>query len=104
MEEFYVPAIAILTFTDARDEGISSEAVENHLRAKQQDLAAFLSRNGIKVVDPLKQLESKRRTWYGIRSLREIDEVIRILAGEQVDAVIVGSWTWSPPSARGNGG
>jgi len=91
------PTVAIVTFTDARDEGISSEAVESHLRTKQEELALFLSQNGIDVVDPLEQLGRGSRSWYGIRSLKEIDEVVRLLGGAHIDAVIVGAWTWSPP-------
>ncbi len=91
------PIVAIVTFTDARDEGISSDAVEKHLKRKQEELQSFLTDNGVSVVDPLKVLRKSGSRWYGIRTLAEIDAVVRMLAEERVDAVIVGSWTWSPP-------
>ncbi|TFG60506.1 MAG: hypothetical protein E4H36_11975 [Spirochaetales bacterium] len=94
---FFKPSVAILTFTDARDEGISSTEVENHLRRNQAELKTFLERNGITVIDPLAELRGSNSAWYGLRSLKDIDEAVKILSGRQVDALIIGSWTWSPP-------
>jgi L-fucose isomerase-like protein len=91
------PVVAILTFTDAREEGISSQEVERLLRNKQGELAAFLREGGIEVIDPLASLRARDSPWYGLRSLREIDQVVRQLLGQEVDAVVVGAWTWSPP-------
>jgi len=95
--EFAKPRVAILTFTDAREEGISSEAVERFLRGKQEELDGFLAREGVEVIDPLQSLRPKDSKWYGLRSLKEIEEVVRLLASQRIDAVIVGAWTWSPP-------
>lgn len=91
------PTVAILTFTDAREEGISSQAVERLLRAKQGELAGFLREAGLEVIDPLGSLRGPDSPWYGLRSLREIDQVVRSLQAREVDAVVVGAWTWSPP-------
>lgn len=96
-DSFFKPAAAILTFTDARDEGISSTEVENHLRTKQAELKTFLEKNGITVIDPLAELRGKDSAWYGLRSLKDIDLAIKHLSGRQVDALIIGAWTWSPP-------
>jgi L-fucose isomerase-like protein len=91
------PRVAILTFTDAREEGISNDAVERLLRAKQAELAACLREAGVEVVDPLESLRGPSSPWYGLRSLREIDQVVRSLQSREVDAVVIGAWTWSPP-------
>ena len=95
--EAWKPRAAILTFTDAREEGISSDAVERFLRSKQQELARFLEEGGIEVIDPLSSLRGNSSPWYGLRSLREIDQVVHHLLGQEVDAVVIGAWTWSPP-------
>ncbi len=97
MIDYFKPRVAILTFTDARDEGISSDTVERRLEAQQEELSLFLQRQGIYVVNPLSNLKSKKRSWYGIRNLGEVGEVVQILNKESVDAVIIGAWTWSPP-------
>ena len=91
------PRIAIVTFTDMRDEGISNDAVERHLRTRQEELAGFLSSHGIEAVDPLRELRAGGSPWYGVRSFAEIDALIRILGSAPVDGAIIGSWTWSPP-------
>ena len=81
MDTLNTPTVAIVTFTDARDEGISSEAVESHLRTKQEELALFLSQNGIEVVDPLEQLGRGSRSWCarvpGSRPLRSRSHIRR---------------------------
>ena len=97
MIDYFKPRVAILTFTDARDEGISSDTVERHLKAKQEELSSFLQSQGIHVVNPLSKLKSEERSWYGIRNLCEVGQVVQILNKEAVDAVIIGAWTWSPP-------
>jgi L-fucose isomerase len=95
--ELAKPRVAILTFTDAREEGISSEAVERFLRAKQEELGRFLAQEGAEVIDPLRVLRPKDSKWYGLRSLKDIDNIVGGLSGQKIDAVIVGAWTWSPP-------
>jgi hypothetical protein len=57
--ELAKPRVAILTFTDAREEGISSEAVERFLQAKQEELGRFLAQEGAEVIDPLRVLRPK---------------------------------------------
>jgi L-fucose isomerase-like protein len=96
-DDFYTPVVAILTFTDARNEGISSDTVEKHLRKKQLELKHFLENNSIRVVDPLPEIRDSHSPWYGIRNLSEIDAIISILSCKKIDAVIIGSWTWAPP-------
>lgn len=96
-DSFFKPSAAILTFTDARDEGISSAEVENHLKNKQAELKAFLENNNVTVIDPLSELRGRDSTWYGLRGLKDIDEAVKRLSGRQVDALIIGAWTWSPP-------
>ena len=91
------PRVAILTFTDAREEGIADETVERFLRAKQEELGSFLRLNDIEVVDPLDSFRPQGARWYGLRSLREVDAVVAALQGQRIDAVIIGAWTWSPP-------
>jgi L-fucose isomerase-like protein len=91
------PRVAILTFTDAREEGIADEQVERFLRAKQEELGSFLSRNEVEVVDPLSSFRPAGARWYGLRSLREVASVVAVLQGQRIDAVIIGAWTWSPP-------
>lgn len=91
------PQVALITFTDMRDEGISSEAVEKHLRNKQEELARFLENNDIAAIDPLKELRTGKSIWYGVRSFQEIDRLIGVLSKYRIDAAIIGSWTWSPP-------
>jgi len=95
--EAWKPKAAILTFTDAREEGISSDAVEKFLRDKQAELGRILSAGGVEVIDALQDLRGPSARWYGLRSLREIDAVARSLAAREVDAVVIGAWTWSPP-------
>jgi hypothetical protein len=48
------------------------------------------------VIDALQDLRGRDAKWYGLRSLREIDAVVRGLATREVDAVVIGAWTWSP--------
>jgi L-fucose isomerase-like protein len=91
------PRVAIVTFTDMRDEGISNDEVERHLRSRQEDLAGFLEANGIEAVDPLRELRAGGSPWYGVRSFAEVEAVVRIAAAAGVDAAVIGSWTWSPP-------
>ncbi len=91
------PRIAILTFTDDRDVGISSERVEKHLRLKQEELKKFLTVNNVIVYDPLHELRKANSIWYGVRNLKDIDNLISILSRYEIDAAIIGAWTWSPP-------
>lgn len=91
------PRVAVVTFTDMREEGISSEAVERHLRERQEELTKLLAKNGIEPVDPLRELRAGGSPWYGVRSFAEIDLLIGILGRGRIDGVIIGSWTWSPP-------
>ncbi len=91
------PRVALVTFTDMREEGISSEAVEKHLRARQEELAGFLRANGVEAVDPLAELRSGSSPWYGVRSFQEIDLLMGILGRSRIDGAVIGSWTWSPP-------
>lgn len=95
--EWETPRVALVTFTDMREEGISSEAVEQHLRDKQNELAAFLGANGVAAVDPLRELRTDSSPNYGVRSFSEIDLLMGILSKSRIDAAIIGSWTWSPP-------
>lgn len=91
------PRVAVVTFTDMRDEGISSDAVERHLRERQEELARFLAANGVEAVDPLHELRGVGSPWYGVRSFAEVDLLMGILGRGSIDGVIIGSWTWSPP-------
>jgi L-fucose isomerase len=91
------PRVALVTFTDMRDEGISSEAVERQLRNKQEELASFLRAKGIEAVDPLAELRAGSSAWYGVRSFQEIDRLMGIMGIQGAEAAIIGSWTWSPP-------
>jgi len=93
------PRIAIVTFTDDRDVGIADETVENLLRKKQNEVKDFLKKNSIDVIDPLLEIKKdKDNFWYGLRKITEVNEAASILNNKyEVDAVIIGSWTWSPP-------
>ena len=89
------PKIAIVTFTDDRDVGVSSKEVENHLRRKQDEVKNFLISNNIDIFDPLDELREKDSVWYGIRTLRDVSSIISILSKYEIDAAIIGAWTWS---------
>ena len=91
------PTIAIVTFTDDRDDGISSPEVEQFLRDKQGELKRFLKLNNVDVVDPLEGLRKNEEGWYGIRNLKDVKEVADILSGNSFEGVIIGAWTWAPP-------
>lgn len=93
------PRIALVTFTDDRDVGIADEAVENHLRKKQNEIKSFLEKNSIEAIDPLLEItRDKNNFWYGLRKIKEVNETALILNNKyDVDAVIIGAWTWSPP-------
>ncbi|MHB1346493.1 MAG: hypothetical protein ACYCXK_03280 [Candidatus Humimicrobiaceae bacterium] len=93
------PRIAIVTFTDDRDAGIADESVENLLRKKQSEIKSFLERNSIDVIDPLPEIKKdKNNFWYGLRKITEVNEAASILNNKyEVDGVIIGAWTWSPP-------
>ena len=61
--------VGVVTFTDPRDTGLAVER-ESYLRQSHQALARLLSRNGAKVVDPMKSL---RKGWtesdmFGLRT------------------------------------
>ena len=92
-----MPRVALVTFTDMRDEGISSDAVEKLLRGKQEELAGFLRGNRIDALDPLAKLRSGASPWYGVRSFQEIDRLLEVPGMRGAEAAIIGSWTWSPP-------
>jgi len=91
------PVIAIVTFTDARDEGISNPEVEEHLRKRQGELKTFLEEHDISVIDPLEHLRGRDSSWYGIRGINDIGKTVDILSHQRVDGVIIGTWTWSSP-------
>jgi L-fucose isomerase-like protein len=91
------PNIAIVTFTDDRDVGLYSKEVETHLRNKQMELKKFLTSHDVNVIDPLSELRKKDSVPYGIRNLGDIKGVLAYLINRNVEAVIIGSWNWSPP-------
>ena len=91
------PKIAIITFTDDRDVGVSNPEVERMLKKKQEILKNFLEKNMVEVVDPLADVNLETCEWYGIRNIPEIHKVTRFLSEKEPDAAIIGAWTWSPP-------
>jgi L-fucose/D-arabinose isomerase len=91
------PEVAIITFTDDREDGISSPEVESFLEQKQMELKEFLELNGIDVADPLGELRKDSKGWYGVRNLEDVDGIIRILSNYSFEGVIIGAWTWSSP-------
>jgi L-fucose isomerase-like protein len=95
--ENFIPTIAIITFTDDRDVGVSSPEVENYLKHKQSELKNYLSDSGIDVIDPLAELRKNSDDWYGVRKLQDINNIISILSKYNIDGIIIGAWTWSPP-------
>ncbi|MCG2788836.1 MAG: hypothetical protein L6405_02665 [Actinomycetia bacterium] len=95
--ENFIPTIAIVTFTDDRDVGVSSPEVENYLKYKQSELRNYLASNEINVIDPLAELRKNSDEWYGLRNLQDIKNIISILSKYDVDGIIIGAWTWSPP-------
>ncbi|MCL4385848.1 MAG: hypothetical protein M1326_05990, partial [Cyanobacteria bacterium] len=72
MENFML-TIAIVTFTDDRDVGVSSPAVENYVKHKQSELKDYLESNEINVIDPLAELRKNSDEWYGLRNLQDIN-------------------------------
>ena len=98
MDEDRKPSVAILTFTDAREEGISSDAVETVPAREAGGTGPHLERRrGGGDRRPAGPARRRNPKWYGLRSLREIDAVVRGLQAREVDAVVIGAWTWSPP-------
>ncbi|MHB8278202.1 MAG: hypothetical protein ACYDIA_11180, partial [Candidatus Humimicrobiaceae bacterium] len=95
--ENFIPNIAIITFTDDRDVGVSSPEVENYLKHKQSELKNYLASNDIDVIDPLAELRKNSDDWYGVRNLQDINNIISILPKYNIDGIIIGAWTWSPP-------
>lgn len=91
------PRIAIVTFTDDRDVGLYSKEVEGRLRKKQEELKRYLAAGNITVIDPLNEIRKKSSIPYGIRNLQDIERVLACLLSQNVDAVIIGAWNWSPP-------
>lgn len=91
------PRIAIITFTDDRDVGLYSRDVENRIRKKQSLLKAFLTEQGIEVIDPLGEMRSRDEIPYGIRNRGDIEKALSMLLGQNVHGIIIGSWNWSPP-------
>lgn len=91
------PTIAIITFTDDRDDGISSPEVERFLKDKQEELKKFLKLNNIDVIDPLGELRKNEGGWYGVRNLKDVKDTVDILSGNYFEGVIIGAWTWAPP-------
>jgi len=89
--------IAIITFTDDRDVGVSNPAVENFLRKKQEELKKFLQDNSISVIDPLSKIRNKNDSWYGIRNINDVNLAIKMVNENVIDGAIIGAWTWSPP-------
>ncbi|MCL4416431.1 MAG: hypothetical protein M1365_07020, partial [Actinobacteria bacterium] len=95
--ENFMPTIAIVTFTDDRDVGVSSPEVENYLKRKQSELKNYLARNGVNIIDPLAELRNSSDDWYGLRNLQDINNIVSILSKYTIDGIIIGAWTWSPP-------
>ncbi len=91
------PKIAIVTFTDDRDVGVSNPQVEKMLKARQEDLKDFLGKNSIEAIDLLSKGKDVDDGWYGIRNIKDIQRIVKISNDAEVEAVIIGAWTWSPP-------
>ena len=91
------PRIAIVSFTDDRDVGLYSKEVEDHIRGKQKELKDFLIENNVAVIDPLDEIREKEALPYGIRNLRDVEQVIACISQRSVDAAVIGAWNWSPP-------
>ncbi|MBN2073734.1 MAG: fucose isomerase, partial [Actinobacteria bacterium] len=90
-------AVALITFTDDRDDGISSPEVEQFLRKKQGKLKKFLESSGFIAIEPLEELRKDREGWYGIRNLEDVRNTVKILSGYSFEGIIIGAWTWAPP-------
>jgi hypothetical protein len=91
------PKIALVTFTDDRDVGVSNPQVEKMLKARQENLKEFLGQNSIEVIDLLSISKDENNGWYGVRNLKDIERIVKISIDAGVEAVIIGAWTWSPP-------
>jgi L-fucose isomerase-like protein len=91
-------AVGVVTFTDPRDTGLAVER-ETYLRQSHQALVRLLSKNGAKVVDPMKSL---RKGWtesdmFGLRTKNEVEKAIDILLRARTECLIIGSWHWTEP-------
>lgn len=90
--------VGVVAFTDPRDTGLAAER-EQYLRESHQSLVKHLSRNGVKVVDPMRKL---RRGWtpemmFGLRTKNEVDDAIDIFLRGRIECLIIGSWHWTEP-------
>ena len=91
------PKIALVTFTDDRDEGLTSSAIDKYMISKQKELKEFLESNDIKVIEPLEIMQSSDRPWYGLRTNQDIRIANDIIQSNNIDGAIIGSWNWAPP-------
>lgn len=88
--------IGVVSFTDPRALDLEDVA-EEYLKESHKGLVNELLLNYFDVVNPHKKLKRKNDPTYGVRSTKEVDQVVKKLKSQNVDAVVLGCWKWTDP-------
>ncbi|RKY64567.1 MAG: fucose isomerase, partial [Candidatus Latescibacterota bacterium] len=91
------PKVGILSFTDPRETAAFFSEREGYIQQRHRKLATYLEENGIEVADPLSEMRTAGGKYFGLRKMGEVEEAVRRLRSEGIEALIIGCWHWTEP-------
>ncbi len=92
-----IPKIGVISVTDApREQGLVRER-EEYINCAHRELIAYLESSNIEVVDVSQKIERPNPDWVSIHSTSHARECIKIMANEDVEALVIGCWHWCEP-------
>lgn len=89
--------VGIVSFTDPR-ETAAAEPRERYIARKHAELAAFLTKEGFDVVDPMPVFRpggGASASTYGLNKTQEVLDCADLFNREKVDCMVMGLWHWS---------
>ncbi len=91
------PKVGILSFTEPRETTAFVSQRENYIQDRHRELRSYLERNRVSVVDPLSEMRSAGDKYFGLRKMAEVEEAVRRLRSEGIEALVIGCWHWTEP-------
>lgn len=92
-----VPKIGMISVSDApREQGLVQER-EEYINGAHRELISYLNNNNIEVVDVSQRIERPNPDWVSIHSINHARECIKIMANEDIEALVIGCWHWCEP-------
>ncbi|MCD6169065.1 MAG: fucose isomerase [Candidatus Latescibacteria bacterium] len=91
------PKVGILSFTDPRETAAFFSEREDYIQERHRKLRSYLEENGIEVADPLSEMRTAGGKYFGLRKMGEVEEAVRRLRSEQIEALVIGCWHWTEP-------